>query len=217
MARLSLGIRVPPPGILAAWLVSLGTPAMMLASCLVTSTADLKPRPQTPPFLVARNTNPDPRNMFVVDYPTEGAKIDFEAQVRSEDFDTSEVKTRLYVDYGFKAPGFDFWRDYSTGAALKPGQLDNTTRKAKVSFTNKANLEGCHTFTMVATHAIDEQTQCPVNESDSSSLTWHVYFCHLGESPCPQFTDPNDTCTIQGEDPQYCPAHAGPDGEGGSP
>jgi hypothetical protein len=133
--------------------------------------------------------SPDPKQIFKVDDANLPAEITFSAQVVSQD-DSSptssfyDVKTKLYIDYGYPDnPGGPFFYDLD-GTAIAPGTLQTTKRLAAAQWSPIFNQVpyGCHTATLVASHVFDDQrlagTQCPLCADDYTMITWQVLRCN---------------------------------------
>lgn len=173
--------------------------AMTTASCLITSTPDFEPPAQTPPFLVAENATPDPRQLVIVQPDQD--EVLFSAFVRSEDAE-AKVGVRLLVDYGTESADTPF-RIALQGKTVAASHMEDRTRLASAKWNrNTLNLEGCHRFTLMVSHAFDD-TNCPLDLADSDSLTWNVVICKPGED-CPPLIDPSVDCALP-LTPAACP------------
>jgi hypothetical protein len=171
--------------------------AIMPSACLVTSVPQFDEPAQTPPFLVAAKADPDLREfVFVLD---DDQRIDFRAAVLSEDRDVP-VQIALYIDYGQEnAAGNPFKRSIAEFPEILPGTLSQGPRPVQAEwFLDSDDVDyGCHTVTMMVTHAFDFRN-CPERLSDSSHLVWNILRCKSQE-----------LCVI---DPaKQCPNSAGPD------
>lgn len=162
---------------------------MTTASCLITSTPDFESPNRTPPFLVAEGASPDPRQIVVVQ--PDKRTIEFSAFLRSED-DKDDVETWLLVNYGTQV-GPNPYGTPIPGNTLLPSTMDDRTRKATATWTyDSYKFERCNRFTLMVSHAFDNN-RCPLELSDSDSITWTVYICLPGED-CPPQIDPALDC-----------------------
>lgn len=169
-----------------------GLLTMPAASCLVTSAPQFEPPAQTAPFLVKSTADPDPRAILVWDSTTQTQT--FSAQVVSEDAG-EDVHVVLLVDYGkydelSKRP---YQNSVVQNQVVPASTHDDPTRriaKATLYFNTTNITPGCHTVTMMVSHAFAPQLGCPEKLSDSDQITWTAVMC-----------DGTD-CTI---DPAECP------------
>jgi len=177
-----------------AWTSLLAGLAMMSTGCLVTSVPDYSDPKQTPPFLVAAAASPnvwepleifkDPNNL---EYPSQP----FQLAVRSEDAG-KKVQFKRFIDYGSgSSPEQPYFTDESAGE-LPPGHLADGDRTFTKNWTPRNIPTGCHTLTLIASHAFDSSTDCPVDLADSSQLTWQILLCPEAQS-CTRACDPGDT------------------------
>jgi len=172
---------------------------MTTASCLITSTPDFEPPAQTPPFLVADNANPDPRQIVLVQPDTDD--VTFSAFVRSEDA-SSSIYVRLFIDYGTQSPDGKPYRIAFNGKSVKASHMDDRTRVASASWNRGYPLEGCHRFTLIVSHGVDDD-DCPFDLADSDSITWNAQICVAGHD-CPGTIDPSVDCALP-DNPASCP------------
>ncbi len=166
----------------------------MLASCLVTSSPTFEDPPDTKPFLDFETATPDPRKVLVIESGV--SSVEFRAFVRSEDRGRP-VQGRLLLDYGFpSATGLPF-RSSQNVKQLDASSFDNTSRvfSIKADLESVFNVTGCHRITLMASHAFDDGTGCPVDPDDFTQITWTVIGC-ASEEGCP---------TIDFADPDACP------------
>lgn len=196
---------------------------MGCSACLVTSTPSFEKPEQTPPFLVAADAKPDLRQPIVVADLSEQPALTFNATVISEDRD--KVGVRLLVDYGFVNQAGQKARWVIYGHPIDAGSIGDAPRPVTATWypgANPVERGGCHTVTMIVSHAFDDSDNgCPVRLCDSSSLTWQVILpCAPGDT-CPTICDPApDTCPVEGEGASAelsCPGDAAALTTGGAP
>ncbi len=207
-----------------ALLVAHGSLAVVLttmsAGCLVPSTTEFSEPEQTPPFLLGATADPDAREFLVV---VDGeSRKDFTASILSEDRG-EPVQIALYIDYGRpNVAGQPFKNAITNFPEIAPGTMSDGPRAAHAQWfpdIHPVNY-GCHTITMMATHAFDF-LDCPKRLSDSSQLVWKVVRCASTETcdPIP-VDDPLVGCPSAEQAPlESCPATSpGADaGSGGGP
>lgn len=190
----------------ASWIAPVAAFAMTLlvpvSSCIITSTPDFEPPEPTPPFLVSENASPDLRQIVVVQPDQD--EITFSAFVRSEDEKDDLVSVRLLIDYGTPSAGAPFGRAIK-GKPVKSSTMADRSRIASAKLNRAVDdLSGCHRFTLMVSHAFDEFTDCPVDLSDSDSLTWNVFLCTSDMPECPPPLDPASDCALPAA-PASCP------------
>jgi hypothetical protein len=188
--------------------------AVMPAGCLVTSVPEFEEPPQTPPFLIASTADPDLREfVLVVDGDD---KTEFSASVISEDRG-EPVQVALYIDYGVaNAADHPFRRSIAEFPDIPPATFADGQRPVNTQwYQDSADvLNGCHTITMMVTHAFDF-LNCPKSLSDSSHLTWKILRCTSKEL-CEKI-DPLTDCPNSTEDSlRACPSESPGAGGGGS-
>ncbi len=147
---------------------------MSASACLVTSSPTFEDPPATKPFLEFETAQPDPRNVLILNENID--LLTFEAFVRSEDVG-QKVEVRLLLDYGtcnaLQQPFLDSFDDADVAA----GTFDEKDRLASVRYAT-VNLDpGCHRLTLMASHAFDGASGCPVDEEDFTQITWTVFRC----------------------------------------
>lgn len=174
---------------------------MATPACLVTSTPSFDQPKRTAPFLITSSADPNAHSVLIFDEQMIESMV-FTADVISED-DGQDVVFNLYVDYGFIPPEGQTlnnrlpFRGYSsTIASLKPSTMTNPKPRrmqgAKwVPQVSGAINTGCHTVTLMASHAFDTETQCPKCLNDSSQITWQVFYCNSakGDDCTPDFSE----------------------------
>ncbi len=183
---------------------------MPAASCLVTSAPQFEPPAQTAPFLVKSTADPDPRTILVWDDPLKDRQA-FSAQLVSEDAG-EDVQVVLFVDYGKpnEASGWPYQYSETHNDAVSASTLDDPEpRIAKATLFNLT--AGCHTVTMMVSHAFDSGLGCPLKLSDSDQITWTIVRCD-GGSACA--IDPQLDCPAIGN-PGSCPEQVGATSGGG--
>jgi hypothetical protein len=177
------------------WLALLCVPALTSA-CLVTDKPDLEPATTTRPQLI--ENQPRTTEFIQKDY---AESINLTADVISEDAG-QELTVVLLIDYGLKGIGGDPWQDYSEQSRLTAGSLSDGPRPITAS-VRKAIAPGCHTLTLLVTHAIVGDPPfywCPANPNDHDTLTWFLSVCDQGNC---DFDCPFDDGTFT-----YCPSNA---------
>ncbi len=186
----------PPAGALARRSLGITVFAVCCASCLVTSTPDFEPPERTPPELVAALATPDLREVIRVDETT--GTVNLGAAVRSVEDAGEGVRFRLFLDYGIPN-GFDLpYQDVVDGGAVTEPTGEDEVRRVSARWRPGNDLSnGCHTLTLMVSHAFDETPQgpaldCPERLDDSSQLTWFVDFCRVPpcveQPPCAEAT-----------------------------
>lgn len=190
---------------------------MCCASCLVTSSPDFEDPEQTAPELIASTAKPDLPEILVIEPGTR--RVTFSAEVRSEQDLGQPIFVRLYVDYGVESARGQPFLDAFSGVKLLPSSSTGPARRATVDAFIPEGFSGCHTYTLIVSHAFDELTECPERLDDSSQLTWHALICDP-TGPCPPpLGDPRLECpVVEG----LCPSVAddptpGEGGGGGAP
>ena len=180
--------------------------AMISSGCLVTSVPDFQEPTQTPPYLVAATADPPVTQLLELtpnpDYPS----TPFRVEVRSEDAG-QKVEFKFYYDYGSGTSDAPF-KFVENAGELPPGTLADTERKPHSrSWTPKFVTAGCHTLTLMASHAFDNsETSCPQHLADSSQLTWRFLLCETAQ-PCAE--DTLKLCAEQEDWIATCPANPG--------
>lgn len=219
-AATSLSGRRPRPGGERAWRTAWSTLAqsslclaaltMTSTSCLVTSTPEFTPPKPTRPFLVSSSVDPDARGVLLIDtveHPKSLTSIQFSADIVSEDQD-AKVQGVLYIDYGLVTNDRPFREQIQIADIAASTITDPVARPMRAKWNVGASSigPGCHTVTMLVTHAIDRVSSCPCCRNDSSQITWQVYSCGgASAATCvPDFS----ACENWG---QGCPASANPD------
>jgi hypothetical protein len=184
-------------GRLARASLLLGVTTMLAASCLVTSTPDFKDRAQTAPNLKASTAVPDPREMLILGATK--TSLQFWVELESEDA-KQNVEVQLLIDYGVPNELGQPYQDAAPGEEVLASSLDDTTsRPAKATILIKNRIpEGCHTVTMMVTHAFQSGilSGCPADLSDSDQITWTVYRCGDQAPECPPPIDPTVDCPV---------------------
>lgn len=176
----------------------------MSSACLVLSTPHYEEPDQTPPFLVAAAANPDLREFVLV--LDEDTRKDFGAAVLSEDRG-DPVHVALYIDYGVpNAAGHPFFRSIAEFPEVPAATMADGPRSVSAQwYLDTANVDpGCHTVTMMATHAFDYRN-CPKVLSDSSQLVWKVLRCTTNDT-CPVVDPIKDCPNSQQKALASCPA-----------
>jgi hypothetical protein len=159
---------------------------MSTAGCLITSTPDFSPPQHTAPFLIASTAKPSADQVVILDSAYPGEKV-FSAEVMSQDDPAGgagqfqNVKVRLYIDYGITDPSQPYFYAIHSTSELTPGTIDQTGRNVNVTWQwstkSYAVDRGCHTATLIVSHAFDDQPECPTCDNDASTITWQVLQC----------------------------------------
>lgn len=192
-----------------------GAMALAVPACLITSAPDFSPPKPTAPFLIPATADPDPRTVLLVDeaQTDPSTKYAFSAYVASEDAG-QQVILKLYLDYGYPDnvvdPRQPFRDLYGLGGYVAAGTLTDTQRVAAIDWAPSNTEPGCHTITLVASHAFEDAiTHCPVCLSDSSQITWPIFICNETKGyPCSvDFTE----CEAWGKRSKSCPPSTEPD------
>lgn len=183
--------------------------AALAASCLVTSDAELVDPVRTQPVLLADTAIPDPREILVVESGTE--KVSFSALVRSDEDLEQRIQVRILTDYGTPGVANEPYLNSRGGTPIPPATSDAEDRIATADwFPQQVGLTGCHTVTLMVSHAFDELISgCPVDRADSSHLTWFVFVCAEGQPCPPPVDDPRIDCP---EPTTRCPESTVDDG-----
>jgi hypothetical protein len=171
------------------WLSMFALPVLCPA-CLVTSTPSFDPPRQTPPMLMAGEASPSLQVPLVAvanDPSPEAIKsFTFRTSVYSED-NGQPVIVQLLMDYGFKRDPestHPWLLPVRENIAFPAGTLDDGPRPISVKWTfseGKPDQLGCHTMTLLASHAFDQSTLCPLDPNDSDQLVWYFLWCNQGE------------------------------------
>ena len=173
---------------------------MSCASCLVTSSPELEDPEQTAPELIASSAKPDLPEILVIEPGT--SRVTFSAEVRSEQDLGQPIFVRLYVDYGVESARDQPVLDSFSGVELLPSSSAGPARRASVDAVIPDGFSGCHTYTLIVSHAFDQVTNCPERLADSSQLTWQALICD-DTGPCPPpIGDPRLDCPVA---TQFCP------------
>lgn len=168
--------------------------AVCCASCLVTSIPEFEDPPQAPPELIAASATPDLRNVVQLD--ANSGKQTFSVLVRAAENDTEPLSLALYLDYGVcNAEGKPYRR--RVDADIPESTTSGEPRLARATLVidpDSAPLDdGCHTITMMVSHAFDRSSGCPERIVDSDYITWFVDYCGSGTcadpAPCPVVSD----------------------------
>jgi hypothetical protein len=145
------------------------------ASCLVSSTpTDLEPARRTPPILSGFNPDafkilPIPRINPAAATFAEG-KILFD--VVSEDLG-SNLYAAVVLDY--KPLGPNLAGLISTQSTIPPGHIDDPPRHREIRFTVlPGTTPGCHSLTLVVTHAFKAFDPTPADAADAAIAVWWV-------------------------------------------
>lgn len=162
---------------------------MSSPACLVTSTPSFDPPKKTRPFLVPSSADPDPRGVLIVDTVDLPTSFDFSANVVSNDED-QPIQVRLYFDYGLtNVAGQPFLKSIGNPPSLPPSTMDDVSRppaKARWFPGIEDVGYGCHTITMIVSHAFADN-ECPACRNDSSHITWPIFRCDSSkpmDTPC---------------------------------
>ncbi len=150
--------------------------------CLVTESPDFSEAQQTPPQLIP--ILPTTEFIRAIKVGQNFSLPKFEAKVLSEDAD-QDLTTVLLIDYGKTGADGSPWSEAHPGAAVAAKTLADGPRKFGVTWQPRSLTPlGCHTVTMLVTHAIKEKPPeywCPANENDFAALTWFVILCEVEE------------------------------------
>lgn len=154
---------------------------MASTSCLITSTPDFSPPDRTRPFLLVDTADPNPHGVLLINtlekLQAGETSFSFGADFVSED-QGDDVFGHLYIDYGMSKfpPAIDVITEID---AVKAGTMADAKRRIKGTWNvaNSVFNSGCHTVTLIVAHDFDSGTSCPVCRSDSTQLTWRVFFC----------------------------------------
>ncbi len=161
--------------------------AVSTPGCLVTSDpVSYEPEP-TPPILLAKGLEPDPRRVHLLGTSdAETNKLPIKASVLSEDAGRS-VKVALFIDYGLKnvqgQPFLFNLRGFSEVPASTLTRGPRPLENVEYNLGSYPLQPGCHRLTLVVTHEFDTTTECPKRLFDSDQVTWHFINCG-GESDC---------------------------------
>jgi hypothetical protein len=184
--------------------------ATSATGCLITDSPQFQVPGHTAPFLVAASALPDLRNVVVVDSSMllASTSFPFSADVISQDdpagsnSDFTQVKSLLYIDYGFnEVPGLPYRYVFPGTTLTQPGTLDQTSvRNVSASWLPDVSsvAPGCHTATLVASHVFvmsGNLPECPACNDDFSTLTWLVLACDRSTDP----SSCDDLPTMMGE------------------
>jgi hypothetical protein len=178
--------------------------ALASASCLVTESPDFQPvgrgRPQLlpsellPTTEVIKKTMGEPIPAFPVKYISEDAG--------------ERLQFTLLVDYG-TPPGNAPNQPYRYSQWTRPAERACTATEVCTAelpaWTGDSNdAPGCHTLTLVATHAFfgfSPYERCPKSADDADTLTWVVFLCEAPSS-CPDLAN---GCLADDTPGVYCP------------
>ncbi|WP_437529258.1 hypothetical protein WME79_47385 [Sorangium sp. So ce726] len=163
---------------------ALATVALLASGCLDLSQPQHEPPPQTAPYLIASAASPS--QLQVVYIHEEDVFLDFGAAVLSED-NSVDVEIALYLDYGTRNSAGQPYRDRDYPfEAIEAGTMHEGQRPfVRRWFLGSSSVTaGCHTLTMVASHAFDVNV-CPADLKDMSYLTWQLIKCDPDDPSCP--------------------------------
>ncbi|WP_437586379.1 hypothetical protein [Sorangium sp. So ce1000] len=163
---------------------ALTTLALFASGCLILSSSDHETPPQTAPYLISSAASP---SQLQVVYIHEQDALDFGAAVLSEDHGV-DVEIALYIDYGVRNSAGQPYRNHVYPfPVIEAGTMADGQRPfVRRWFLDSPSVtEGCHTLTMVASHAFDTDV-CPVDLKDMSSLTWQLINCDPDDPSCPK-------------------------------
>ncbi|WP_437817598.1 hypothetical protein [Sorangium sp. So ce1078] len=169
----------------AALARSLGAAALAVSAtgCLVISPPEYEHPEKTAPVLTA--VFPPPHLPVYID--NQDIFKEFGATVLSED-NGDPVEAYLYLDYGKGLDGYPYKRIMGP-TSIEAGTIAGGQRPISVRWVRNVDpipTDGeCHTITMVASHAFnDERCDCPADLDDTSWLTWQVINCDPNEQTC---------------------------------
>ncbi|WP_437326385.1 hypothetical protein [Sorangium sp. So ce381] len=158
--------------------------ALLASGCLLLAQPDHETPPQTAPYLIASAASPS--QLQVVYIHEQDVFVDFGAAVLSED-NSVDIEIALYLDYGTRNSAGQPYRDrVYPFEAIEAGTMDEGQRPfVRRWFLDSSSVTaGCHTLTMVASHAFDVDV-CPADPKDMSSLTWQLIKCDPDDPSCP--------------------------------
>lgn len=184
--RQERGIRSQP----ACWL-EMAVLLLGISGCSESSAECAYPE-QTRPFLLGASADP-PLGEVVLIGASGGnyGPVEFSAYVESEDAGQA-VQAVLLVDHGDTSGVSNGpYRGFVPGNSLPPGRLvDGPRGPLSISWhPQTAEVSGCHTVTLMATHQFQQSFgayYCAADSDDVDTLTWVVALCDLA-SPgnCP--------------------------------
>ena len=189
------------------------------SSCLVTASPDFTPPERTRPEIVTNDAFPpspalgDEAKFQLDPQSNQYTPVEFSAWVQSEDAGQA-VQAELLIDYGDQSGVSNGpYRSYVPGEPLAPATLADGPRQVAIQWRPQAQeMFGCHTVTLVVTHAFKNKNPvfyCPADPDDSSMLTWFSLVCK-SSTPDQCVIDPTfQQCPIQGHDATYCAAAEG--------
>ena len=167
---------------------------MSSSACLVLSPPEYEKPEQTAPMLVAGEAFPDLRQTIYVYDDTPW--VEFGGAVLSEDAG-DPVQFAIFLDYGQRnAAGRPYRNVVYPFEPVSPGTLADGPRtfSSKLWYPSVQTVSyGCHTATLMASHAFDPGV-CPASPDDASYLVWQVI-------RCPSSNECNDTCEPPACDP----------------
>lgn len=179
--------------------------AFAASGCLVTSVPDDETPTLTPPFILDGTAAPPVSDILEIKKdptnPNKYTSVGLSVSVRSEDAGADLVPI-LYVDYGF----YDEDQNLPFRAArlldnLPAKTLSDGPRSLAVAYRPTALLPGCHTVTLMVTHAFSPNL-CPKDTvGDSDQITWRFALC-ADSSSCIADVDLSQ-CQFSSE-PKYC-------------
>jgi hypothetical protein len=148
----------------------------------MTATPEFKAQQQTAPLLVDSTAIPDQRQVVFVRnvVASAGMRMPFEADVVSQDDPAGAgVFSAVLFDYGVSFAGFPS-REQFAGNQVPPATVDQMRLLQAYWTIEGFEVNGCHTVTLVASHHLEPQSQCPCFANDYSMLTWYVLICDPG-------------------------------------
>lgn len=171
--------------------------SVLQSGCLVLGSPPLDDPEQTPPFFLPATATPDLREIVTIpnELVAENEKVTFSAMFVSEDAGVS-VRARYFLDYGIENAAGQPYDDVETIREIEPATMADGPRRvqAEVSVAKLVKLSpGCHTLTLMISHAFDDATGCPRNLDDSSQLTWFFTICDRTGPGCDLSTCPKSS------------------------
>jgi hypothetical protein len=170
----------------------------------VTDVPDFEPPTSRPPELNAPNPRPT-EFVRIFSENQQTVPTDFRARVVS--VDGLPLVSVLLIDYGKTGIDGSPWVGTTIGDEIDAAKIADGQHDLAITWFASPTIFdfGCHTVTMLVTHAFAQQNPyvvCPKDPCDFAAVTWHTTLCD------PNSTCIYDDCPLEGEEGvtfTYCP------------
>jgi hypothetical protein len=177
---------------------------------LITDPPQFKAPTHKRPLILEATASPNPATFIRLSEAYPSVRIDVDVVTQDDPEGTSSdggvsftrTEAKLYIDYENRPPTYGLpYVLVNPIDAAPPSQTYDQKVPWRLSASwvllyNQINSPGCHTLTLVVSHAFDHWP-CPVCSDDYDELTWHLLVCEDGDTEC-------NTIPFQG--PGACPS-----------